>query len=114
MSKRTTRAGASFAASLISLFSLSYFNLSRSDDTADTSTTKGPGAALKCASSGKNAYDTFGAAAFALRPIAIGEEITYDYAFPPDLAEPCQCGSSNCRGLIMEEDALPIRGAVAR
>jgi hypothetical protein len=47
----------------------------------------------------------------ALRPIAIGEEITYDYAFPPDLAEPCQCGSSNCRGLIIEEEALPIRVA---
>jgi hypothetical protein len=47
----------------------------------------------------------------ALRPIAIGEEITYDYAFPPDLAEPCRCGSSNCRGLIIEEDALPIRVA---
>ena len=28
----------------------------------------------------------------ALRPIAIGEEISYDYAFPPDLAEPCRCG----------------------
>jgi hypothetical protein len=47
----------------------------------------------------------------ALRPIAIGEEITYDYAFPPDLAEPCRCGSANCRGLIIEEDALPIRVA---
>lgn len=47
----------------------------------------------------------------ALRPIAIGEEITYDYAFPPDLAEPCRCGSSTCRGLIIEEDALPIRAA---
>ena len=27
----------------------------------------------------------------ALRPIAIGEELSYDYAFPPDLAEPCRC-----------------------
>jgi len=50
----------------------------------------------------------------ALRPIAIGEEITYDYAFPPDLAEPCRCGSANCRGLIIEEDALPLRGSAAR
>lgn len=50
----------------------------------------------------------------ALRPIAIGEEISYDYAFPPDLAEPCRCGSSICRGLIIEEEALPLRGAVAR
>jgi uncharacterized protein len=42
----------------------------------------------------------------ALRPIAIGEELTYDYAFPPHLAERCQCGSSKCRGFIMEEEAL--------
>jgi SET domain-containing protein len=50
----------------------------------------------------------------ALRPIAIGEEISYDYAFPPDLAEPCRCGSSACRGLIIEEDAVPLRGSAAR
>ncbi len=50
----------------------------------------------------------------ALRPIAIGEELSYDYAFPPDLAEPCRCGSAVCRGLIIEEGALPIRAAVAR
>ena len=42
----------------------------------------------------------------ALRPIAIGEELSYDYAFPANLAEPCRCGSANCRGLIIEEDAL--------
>ncbi len=36
-----------------------------SDSTSDSgSTTKGPGAALKCTSSGKDAFDTYGAAAF--------------------------------------------------
>jgi len=43
----------------------------------------------------------------ALRPIAIGEEVSYDYAFPASLAEPCRCGSPRCRGLIIDEDALP-------
>ena len=59
--------------------------------------------------------DPVWATIIALRPIAIGEEITYDYAFPPDLAEPCQCGAANCRGLIIEEEALPLlRGSAAR
>jgi SET domain-containing protein len=44
----------------------------------------------------------------AARSIAIGEEISYDYAFPAGLAEPCRCGSSNCRGLIIEEGAVPL------
>ena len=43
----------------------------------------------------------------ALRPIAVGEELSYDYAFPAHLAEPCRCGSQRCRGLIIDEDALP-------
>jgi len=38
----------------------------------------------------------------ALRNIRVGEEIAYDYAFPIELAEPCHCGSANCRGLIVE------------
>lgn len=50
------------------------------------------------------------ATVIALRPIAIGEELSYDYAFPPHLAEPCRCGSSKCRGLIMEEEALAAVG----
>ena len=49
----------------------------------------------------------------ALRPIAIGEEIAYDYAFPAHLAEPCRCGSSCCRGQIIDEDALPAAAALA-
>jgi len=50
------------------------------------------------------------ATVIALRSIAIGEELSYDYAFPAHLAEPCRCGSSKCRGLIMEEDALAAIG----
>ena len=46
----------------------------------------------------------------ALRPIAPGEELSYDYAFPPHLAEPCRCGSPKCRGLIVEEEALATLG----
>jgi SET domain-containing protein len=48
------------------------------------------------------------AAIIALRPIAVGEELSYDYAFPAALAEPCRCGSANCRGLIIEEEALAV------
>ena len=44
----------------------------------------------------------------ALKPIAIGDELSYDYAFPEHLAEPCRCGRERCRGLIIDEDALPL------
>lgn len=50
------------------------------------------------------------ATVIALKPIAIGEEVSYDYAFPADLAEPCRCGSPRCRGLIIDEEALPPAG----
>ena len=50
------------------------------------------------------------ATVIALRSIAIGEELSYDYAFPAHLAEPCRCGSPKCRGLIMEEEALAAVG----
>ncbi len=43
----------------------------------------------------------------ARRPIPSGEEISYDYAFPAHLAEPCRCGSSRCRGMIIDEEELP-------
>jgi len=46
----------------------------------------------------------------AMKAIAIGEEVSYDYAFPAHLAEPCRCGSERCRGLIIDEDALPRAG----
>jgi SET domain-containing protein len=39
----------------------------------------------------------------ATRPIRSGEEITYDYALEPHLAEPCRCGSPRCRGSIVDE-----------
>ena len=50
----------------------------------------------------------------AKRPIAYGEEIAYDYAFPAHLAEPCRCGSARCRGQIIDEDALPAAHVAAR
>ena len=40
----------------------------------------------------------------ALRDIEVGEEITYDYAFIADVAEPCACGAPSCRGLIVDDD----------
>ena len=40
----------------------------------------------------------------ALRAIAADEELTYDYAFPAALAEPCSCGARNCRGYIVDAD----------
>jgi hypothetical protein len=38
----------------------------------------------------------------ALRDIAPGEELTYDYCFAAQVAEPCNCGASTCRGLIID------------
>jgi hypothetical protein len=38
----------------------------------------------------------------ALRDIAPGEEITYDYGFVADVAEPCACGTPMCRGVIVD------------
>jgi SET domain-containing protein len=43
----------------------------------------------------------------ALRPIRAGEEITYDYGFSAELAEPCSCGAPTCRRWIVDEDELP-------
>jgi uncharacterized protein len=42
------------------------------------------------------------------RAILPGEEITYHYAFPAELAEPCSCGASNCAGWIVDPDELPL------
>jgi hypothetical protein len=41
---------------------------------------------------------------YAWRAIKAGEEITFDYEFPPELAEPCACGASSCRGWIVRQD----------
>jgi hypothetical protein len=48
------------------------------------------------------------ATVIALKAIAIGEEVTYDYAVPAHLAEPCRCGSPRCRAYIVDEEALPL------
>lgn len=48
--------------------------------------------------------DTLRAWWIALRDIEPGEELTYDYAFNADVAEPCACGAPTCRGLIVDED----------
>lgn len=40
----------------------------------------------------------------ATRTIEIGEELSYDYAFVGALAEPCNCGATTCRGLIVDPD----------
>jgi SET domain-containing protein len=44
----------------------------------------------------------------AVRAVRAGEELTYDYAFAPEVAEPCRCGSPACRGFIVDEDALHL------
>jgi len=43
---------------------------------------------------------------YAVRDIAAGEELTYDYAFSAHLAIPCNCGTAECRGLIVDEEEL--------
>jgi SET domain-containing protein len=43
----------------------------------------------------------------AVRPIREGEELTYDYGFPHELAEPCVCGTAKCAGWIVDADELP-------
>jgi uncharacterized protein len=42
----------------------------------------------------------------ALRPIAAGDELTIDYAWPAARAIPCRCGAANCRGWIVAADEL--------
>ena len=44
----------------------------------------------------------------AVRDIAPGEEITYDYGFVADVAEPCSCGAATCRGLIVDPDPAEV------
>jgi hypothetical protein len=40
----------------------------------------------------------------AVREIPVGDEITYDYAFVAEVAEPCHCGAEACRGVIADDD----------
>ena len=42
----------------------------------------------------------------ALRAIRAGDELAYDYAFPAEFAERCSCGTSLCRGWIVDPDEL--------
>lgn len=42
-----------------------------------------------------------------IRPIRAGDELTYDYAFSLEQAEPCSCGAATCRGLIVDARELP-------
>lgn len=38
---------------------------------------------------------------YALNPIEVGEELTYDYKFPKeDDKIPCLCGAAHCRGTL--------------
>jgi SET domain-containing protein len=43
----------------------------------------------------------------AIRDIRTGEEITYDYGFPEELAEPCSCHTPKCAGWIVDREELP-------
>lgn len=38
----------------------------------------------------------------AVRTIEPGDELTYDYEFAAEVAEPCACGCSSCRGVIVD------------
>jgi hypothetical protein len=42
----------------------------------------------------------------AIRSIAVGDELTIDYAWHPDAAIRCGCQSARCRGWIVSEDQL--------
>jgi SET domain-containing protein len=46
---------------------------------------------------------------YALRDIAEGEELTFDYGFDVDCYEdhPCLCGSKNCVGYIVSQEQWP-------
>ena len=44
----------------------------------------------------------------ALRAIEPGEEITYDYGFAAEVAEPCACGTAGCRGVIVDDDPAEL------
>jgi hypothetical protein len=43
----------------------------------------------------------------AIRAIRSGEEVTYDYGFPEELAEPCSCRTQKCAGWIVDTEQLP-------
>ena len=46
----------------------------------------------------------------ALRDIAAGEELTYDYClYDGDDASPCSCGAAKCRGTLYSDDEMEKR-----
>jgi uncharacterized protein len=50
----------------------------------------------------------------ALRDIAAGEELTYDYClFDGDDESPCSCGASSCRGTLYSDEELERRAREA-
>lgn len=50
----------------------------------------------------------------ALKDIAPGDELTFDYGFAPELAVPCRCGAKRCRGWIIDANApVPPRAALS-
>jgi SET domain-containing protein len=87
---------------------------------------------------GKTVIDGFGTAAFvnhscqpncetdeienrvwiiALRDIAAGEELTYDYNIydaEPGEKSPCHCGASQCRGTMFSEDEIARHKRILR
>ncbi len=49
----------------------------------------------------------------AARDIEIGDELTYDYAFTADFAEPCNCGAAACKGVIVDDEPENLRRLAA-
>jgi SET domain-containing protein len=46
----------------------------------------------------------------ALMEIPAGSELTIDYGWPSDAAQPCECGSRECRGWIVDaEEVLQVK-----
>jgi hypothetical protein len=43
-----------------------------------------------------------------IRPIATGEELSIDYAWPADAAIACRCGTTACRGWIVDPAELHL------
>ncbi len=41
-----------------------------------------------------------------IREITSGQEMTIDYAWPANVAIPCQCSATSCRGWIVAEEDL--------
>lgn len=44
----------------------------------------------------------------ALRPVAAGQELVIDYAWPAERAIPCLCGAASCRGWIVAFEELAL------